>query len=274
VALEDGTERVLRVSPWAAREQVAAQVWTMAACAARGVPVPRVLAYDTEGRTFPEPYLLMERLHGVVLPRAGLDGRATRAVTVELGRQLSAIHTIAVAGFGPLKRTADGYRGRHGTLWDAIAAELDKWVMALGREVLPSALADKIRECLDRARTRGLFDSDGAVLVHRGFQFRNVLVAGGRLTGVLDFDKAEAGDPVRDFAVLYPGDVALLRQGYEEAEPGALGERFDERLDAYRILGSLERLWHDEAGGRAGQREQTHGAIHQLVAALSSGRAG
>ncbi|HET7767837.1 MAG TPA: phosphotransferase, partial [Chloroflexota bacterium] len=141
----------------------------------------------------------------------------------------------------------------------------------------PPGLCEAVRACLELVRTRGVLASVGpesAVLVHRDFQFRNVLAADGHLSGVLDFDKAEAGDPARDYAVLYPGDVALVREGYEERRLGALGERFRERLSVYRLLGALERLWHDEEAGRVSSRAQTYAEIRRLAAALSSEPAG
>ena len=268
VQLEGGAECVLRVSPASAREQVAAQVWALEECARRCVPVPRLLAHDVGGERVPDPFLVMERLRGVVAPRAGLDAVASRALFVELGRQLAAIHSVRVAGFGPLVHSGGGFRGRYGTLWEAIRAELRGWVSALG-PVLPPALAEEIGRSLEAAAGRGLFAADQAVLVHRDFQLRNVLVADGGLSGVLDFDKAEAGDPARDFAVLYPGDVVLVREGYEAVSPGALGERFAEKLIAYRLLGALERLWHDEVAGRTEPREQTLHSAERLMAALS-----
>ena len=270
VGMDDGSERVLRVSSPGTGERLAAQVWAMAASRACGALVPRVLAHDTEGRTFPDPYLLMERVPGVPPPRARPDRDATRKVTVEMGRQLAKIHSVRVDGFGPLERSGGDYRGRYGTMWGAVEAELERWVAAIGSEALPPALRDEVRVCLGRVRERGLFELERPVLVHRDFQFRNVLVAEGRLSGIVDFDKVEAGDAARDFAVLYPGDVAVVREGYEEGRPGALGERFGERLRAYRLLGSLERLWHDEAAGRESAREQTHADIRRLVAALTS----
>jgi aminoglycoside phosphotransferase (APT) family kinase protein len=266
VSLAGGDECVLRISPVAAREQMAAQVWAMEACAARGVLVPRVLAHDAALRTFSEPYLLMERLQRVPLPRAGLGGAAP-AITVELGTQLAAIHSVEMEGFGPLVRSGAAYAGRYRTLREAALAELDGRLAGLGAEALPAALAREVRRFLADAEERGVLDAERAVLVHRDFQFRNALAADGRLTGVLDFDKAEAGDPVRDFAVLYPGDVALVRRGYEARRPGVLGDGFEERLAVYRLFDALERRWHLQEAGREDGYERAHGVLRQVMAA-------
>jgi aminoglycoside phosphotransferase (APT) family kinase protein len=252
VTLEDGRECVLRISIPEACTQVAAQVWAMAACAARGVLVPRVLAHDTTLRTFPEPYMILERLPGAVLPRAGLDGRATQNATQELGRQLALIHSVQVTGFGPLEPLAGdlatAYRGTYDTLWPAIEAELTEWLHALGPEAAPPDLQDEIWTSLHHARARRLFDLVAASLIHRDFHFRNALAADGKLSGVLDFDKTEAGDPVRDFTIIRPGDVPLLRQGYERVRP--LDGRFQEKLALYRLISAIERLWHHPAPDR------------------------
>ena len=109
---------------------------------------------------------------------------------------------------------------------------------------------------------------NAASLIHRDFQFRNALVADGALSGVLDFDKVEAGDPVRDFAVLalfYPGDEARLRVGYDAHQPTEATATFEEKLIAYRMLAALEHLSTAYRGRHMGRLQEALAVLGRLV---------
>jgi hypothetical protein len=58
------------------------------------------------------------------------------------------------------------------------------------------------------ATVRTSLDLPTAVLAHGDFRFKNVLLEGGRVSAVLDFEMALAGDPALDLAWLLHSDSA------------------------------------------------------------------
>jgi aminoglycoside phosphotransferase (APT) family kinase protein len=156
-----------------------------------GVPVPAVVAapdFDASDGddALGGAWLVVERLEGETIPRKILrdpeyDG-ARRALTVQCGRALAAIHTIDPATVGGLP-PADPLR-------DPLPL-LD----ALG-EVRP-ALELGVR-WLAAHRSEGV----ATVTVHGDFRIGNLLVDSEGLRGVLDWELAHAGDPAEDIGWL------------------------------------------------------------------------
>jgi aminoglycoside phosphotransferase (APT) family kinase protein len=136
----------------------------MAAAAAAGIPVPRVLA---EGSWDNRPALLLSWMPGRLL-RDELERRPWRAwaLGVEFGRIQAAIHAVPV----PVALH------RHPVSWIEWA-EPD------------AALRDRLRR-----------SGDGEVLLHLDYHPANVLVEGGRVSAVLDWANARAGDRRADLA--------------------------------------------------------------------------
>jgi aminoglycoside phosphotransferase (APT) family kinase protein len=112
------------------------------------------------------------------------------------------------------------------------------------------------------ARAQALAECDGAVLCHNDFHPGNVLAdrdadGGWRLSGIVDFENAVAGDPLFDLAKALdytahecPSGRDPLAEGYGPLErPGAA-----EAVYAYRVYHKLELLnWFKSIGeGRFG----------------------
>lgn len=268
VRLADRAECVIRVSPREWGEALAAQVWAMRECAARGVPVPELLAFETASRALPEPYLIMRRLPGVVATRAGLSDAARLAMEEQFGGYLARIHSITPLGFGALVPRDGAYAGRCSSLLAYLREELAARCAALPAEALPVEAADRVRGCLERRQ--GSFVLGTASLVHRDYQFRNVLVSGGAVTGILDFENQAAADPVMDLVALYgrgrEADLQAVLRGYGPS-PAFAGD-FRGRLYAYALLGVLEALWwHWKLADRAAIAAD-HAELRSLEALL------
>ncbi len=141
------------------------EVAAMTAITAAGIPVPEIRA---EGIWRDRPVLLLSWMPGRPL-RDELRARPWRAwaLGMQFGRQQAAIHAVAAPA---------AVRG-HPTSWIAWA-EPD----------------DALRECLCEA-ARG-----PDVLLHLDFHPMNVLVAGGQISGVLDWANTRAGDSRADLA--------------------------------------------------------------------------
>ncbi|MFC5752307.1 phosphotransferase family protein [Actinomadura rugatobispora] len=182
-----GRALVLRRDPPASPDPaaMAREAALLAAAAAAGVPVPRLVDHGPD--LLGPPYLIMERLDGETIPRrllrdarfAGVRSRLAR----ELGAILARLHTIppgAVPGLpdgDPLEEIAARYDG-----------------FAEPRPAVELAL-----RWLDRHRPE---PSARRSVVHGDFRNGNLMVGEPGVRGVLDWELAHAGDPAEDLGWL------------------------------------------------------------------------
>ena len=180
------------------------EVAAMAAARSAGLPVPRVYA---EGIWHGRPVLHMSWMPGRPL-RDELRAHPwhARALGVEFGRSQAAVHAISL-------RTPS-----------ALLAHSTPWIAWANPD-------DALRDCL-RAAARG-----PDVLLHLDFHPMNVLVVDGRVSALLDWANARAGDPRADLA----RTASILR--FAPLDP-----------EVPRPLGSLLRRLF-VAGWRRGYRE-------------------
>ncbi len=184
------------------------------------VPVAEVLAHDTGRKALPRDFILMRRLPGGALSDAAVTQRSLGDVYRQVGRALAQVHNIT--------RDRYGYLGAH-----RVMEPQASWRAAF--EVMWNKLVDDIESCGGYSREEGalvrraleenldLFDYSGrARLLHMDIWAQNVLIDGeGRLTGLVDFDRALWGDPEIEFAVLdYCGvSVPGFWEGYGRERP-------------------------------------------------------
>jgi aminoglycoside phosphotransferase (APT) family kinase protein len=185
------------------------------------VPVAEILAFDTSRRKLPRNFILMRRLPGNTLSETPLSTASLGDVYEQVGRALARVHGI--------RRNRYGYLGAHKPM-----EPQNSWREAF--EVMWNKLIDDIERCGGYTRDEGklvrlslfnnlhLFDySEPARLLHMDIWAQNILVGGdGRLTGLVDFDRALWGDPEIEFAVLdYCGvSVPEFWNGYGQPRPG------------------------------------------------------
>ena len=177
------------------------------------IPVAEVYVYDDSRGIAPRPYIIMERLAGQPLSAArGVD---EGEVFGQVGEYLRQLHAI----------TADryGYIGEHRPM-----AAGDDWAGAF--EVMWNKLLDDVVECGGYSESeaavfrelfeqdRGIFDRQvAAALLHMDIWHENILVdEQGKVTGIVDWDRALWGDVEIEFAVLdYCGvSTAEFWRGY------------------------------------------------------------
>lgn len=217
VTTVDGQELVVRISRAGARH-FDAEHWARANCAARGVPVPRVLGAavraidDVELSCSVEERAPGETLD--ILTSAGeVDVELREEIVASAGESLAAIHTVQTKGWGPID---DHGRGAH---TDA-TTDL-RWLAGLVPGLRP--VARKHRLAFHHIEDAlGVIEaapgSDEPCLIHGDFGPKHVMVDQGRVTALLDFENAQGGEPFDDIAFWlygYRDDVAALRRGYE-----------------------------------------------------------
>ena len=183
---------VLRLPPPGARiagpADVLRQGRIMAALAAEGLPVPRIVTASGDPSVLDgRPFIVMERVTGApfdeVLPTVGSD--AVARATVACLRRLHAV---------PLERSGIGDEPAM-----PLSAEIDRWSALMQRGVAEltggsDALAQRLR---DRTPAEAR-----PVLVHGDYHYGNLLYRGAGVVAILDWEIAQVGQPLLDLATL------------------------------------------------------------------------
>ena len=196
-----------------------------------GVPAPEVLAtgpLEIDGAA--SAFILERRLPGVMLRDLILaEPGAVTSVLEELGEILAMIHEITVSGFGNLNAQlsapyetysawfVDVFVDRHLPSILSAVQDNDQAVGLLNRA---GELLVGHREILDRASPR---------LAHGDVSPTNVLVASGRISGIVDWEAAKGAPRANDFAWWTSGTVSLA----QPPDPDAI-------LAGYQRVTSLE----------------------------------
>jgi len=165
----------------------------MAALAATGVPVPRMLALCEDESVIGTPFYVMEHVAGRVFwdPRLlQIERPARAAYHDEMNRVLAALHTVdhEAAGLAGYGRTG-GYIARQVSRWS-------KQYQAAGVERIPAM--DRLIEWLPLHLPPG----DETAIVHGDFRLDNAIFhpSEPRVLAILDWELSTLGHPLSDFA--------------------------------------------------------------------------
>ena len=213
-----------------------------------GVPVPRVLLADDTKSIIGLNFVLMNKLDGAVLRtlEPALPETELFSAYSQMGQVLRQIHRIAMQSFGYIG--PNGVWAAHASNRAYMSSQFETKLAEFAERGGDSALGDRLRAVVIE-RTYLLDACATAHLCHYDFHSGNILAESKdgslRVSGVLDFESAIAGDPLMDIAkALYyftPEDEpkkAGLLAGYGAFDRG----NWQEALDLYRLYASLE-LW-------------------------------
>jgi aminoglycoside phosphotransferase (APT) family kinase protein len=166
------------------------------------VPVPAVLAHDFSHAEIDRDYLLMERQPGTpIFHLGGLTQDTLDDILHQVGRCLRQVHEIGGDQYGyvgehrPMEPKPDWPSAFH-VMWHKLLDDIER-CGGFGHDE-----ANRMRRLLDRYIE--VFDRPvPASLLHMDVWAENILAdESGRLTGLIDWDRACWGDPEIEFAVL------------------------------------------------------------------------
>lgn len=193
-----------------------------------GVPAPEVLALHPGGEEI-APYILMRHVGGV--PVDPIDPTLR-----DVGIHLRAVHDIELTGFGALESSGPQLIGTRPS-WAQWAREgVDGLAPVVTAGLLPIELLSAIETRVAR-HTDVLAGIPEARLLHGDVHPRHVYADAGRLTGIIDWGDAIAGDPLFDLGRILRADaqsLSLILEGY-----GGLDYRGDDlrrRLHLYAVV--------------------------------------
>jgi aminoglycoside phosphotransferase (APT) family kinase protein len=171
------------------------EAWAANTARAAGLPVPEVRHVDLTRTRLPVDLEIIEAAPGVPLADAPAP-----VPLAALGRAVRRLHEVAMAGFGLLLPDGSGPpRGACDSWPEFLCTNLEAHVAACRHDgALTAAEAADALAC-HRDAEAGLGAHSGALL-HGDLANRNVLIADGRLSAVLDWEDSLAGDPIFDVA--------------------------------------------------------------------------
>ncbi|MBN1657400.1 MAG: aminoglycoside phosphotransferase family protein [Anaerolineae bacterium] len=231
-----------------------------------GLPVPQLVASHEQFAALDGRVVrLFEQVEGYTLAAPDGPGQAPPLVWTELGAAVRRLHTIRLDAFSS---RLDGSAPSFAT-WDTYLAyripqtrervRASHWLDDRALAPLWAAL---------QATTRRVAPTVFPTLTHRDLHVDNVLISpSGHLAAILDWDQAEAWDPVGDFFKLrwllfeeVPGAESAFVEGY--GSPAAIYPHLHERLHIVTALGLI--------GTIAGALPDEAVAVHRLRARLQS----
>ncbi len=211
-----------------------------------GISTPEIIAFEEGIDQTGRPVMVLRRVAGTDLERAGLPETASVPIYREVGRQIARLHAATGSRFAApagVPRDDDGDDPRllldplvaAGALDPATATWLRDWFDRLAPYV-PSALA--------------------VVLIHGDLAPRNLLVdpTSGAFLALIDWGDAALADPAMDFAKLPLAMLPTVLEGYL-----GHGDWDDDQLRLWQARAFRYQLhW---AAAAIGRREPKSGAL-------------
>ena len=273
VLTTDGTALVVRLVRVGEGARFAGAVYWHERLAPLGVPLPRLIAHDAAPAQGDFPYMIIERLPGTDLGVVYPDLTATQKQG--LARQIVAIQRAAATlpdgpGFGYARSYAD-------SLHRSWAAVLRANLAQSRRAIERAALVDPrvVERVTAKLPTYDLYLA--RVQPHLFLDdttTKNVLIAGGRLSGIVDVDVVCFGDrlltpALTQMALLSRGhDTDYIRSWCDELDLSGEQERILTLYTAHFCVGFLAEL------GQPFNKEVAEtieaGTVERLLAILDS----
>jgi len=227
--------------------------WAIEQAAKAGVPVPRVLLVESlqlEDRSV--GISVEERLPGIPLDELAMHTSDDELADIlqRAGALLSLVHSVITEGFGEVDKLG---RGEHASICGIFSQE-----NLSERVLLAAARSASLNPNLLRRALHILHDFPKSYppvsprLLHGDFGPKHILVESGKITGIIDFENAGSGDPVREFANWqfffedrYP--MESLKRGY--TDKSVFGDDFERRFFVWRLVIGLSSLSYYLAEG-------------------------
>ncbi len=163
-------------------------------------PVPCPYLYEPDAAAVGAPFLIMERLAGAPLLRLGGFAGAVRTFTVAFlpfVRLHARLHRMDPGAAGITELDPALGRGENAAVRPAL---LDRTLATIAARVEQGPLA-WLGPALQWARTESVrFSNSASSVLHMDYHPLNVLVAGARISGIIDWVNAEGGDRHLDVA--------------------------------------------------------------------------
>jgi aminoglycoside phosphotransferase (APT) family kinase protein len=266
--------RVLKIAADAGGSSVAKEVWLRGLLEKQGLPVARLERADTQGTLFGRAYFITASAGDGTVRDELVDRPATGGTwSSAMGHLLARIHELRFAVPGDL---------REGGVVPADPGLFFGQLQEAARRLADQDLLDAA--AVATFATARLPPSDAARLCHGDFQPVQCIVDGARISAVVDWEAAWAGDPLTDLALAEThlrvvagaraAEAFLLGYSGRRAIPGAYAE--DYRPVRLACLVGLLGTWLSQGAFSVEQarRASRVQALSRLFGSLARGPGG
>jgi aminoglycoside phosphotransferase (APT) family kinase protein len=177
-----------------------------------GVPIPHIYTYDPSCSLVPSEYFIMEYIVGTPLNKIkeSLSTEEKGNIEEQLGEYNRRINSIKGSNFGYF-HDSEGLKYS----WTEVFRRLLNDVLADGQDAgveLPVSYADIEIEI--EKRITALDEVTEPCLVHWDLWDGNIFIHEGKISGIVDFERAIWGEPLFEYYFGKFGDSSSFEEGY------------------------------------------------------------
>ena len=192
------------------------------------VNVPEVIHAEDYNATIGRPIMIEAEIKGLALSKSSLTRETLEKIAIQAGRDLARLNTLAVAGFGWIKRDREQANGMRGQ-WPSYRAFALEYRQAdlvyLKEHVFTGQESLQLEHVL--ARYDSWLDVEQGYLAHGDFDTTHVFQDQDCYTGIIDFGEVRSTNRWYDLAHFRIRDGAFppyrlfsaLERGYAEIMP-------------------------------------------------------
>jgi aminoglycoside phosphotransferase (APT) family kinase protein len=179
-----------------------------------GLPVPGILYYDNTGSICDADYFFMDKIEGenfFNLKNQGLiPFEQQNAIYHEIGRYNNELNRIKGTSFGYM-----GLPEKQGPDWKSVFLDMVEEVLKDGEriEISLGVGYDEVRSLIDKGSFT-LSQVKEPSFVHWDLWDGNVFVKDGKITGIIDFERALWADPLMEFYFRGHINIKEFYEGY------------------------------------------------------------
>ena len=248
VTTRDGQRVIVRIH-WYESPYFESEQWALARCAQHDLPTPRILLvqHHMPGGT-PRSICVETRLEGVTL-RSFLTAETrpqdqARRLLSEAGGLLARVHTVPTVGFGRINALGVALAPS----WEAYIRRTSPDLIRRAAQNVGIVAQDVTDACRLSQEYQRMWAHTQPCLLHGDLSLQHLMVHQDHISGMIDFEFPESGDPAMDLAYWGYWDafhgssfpVEWLLEGYHQHTP--IDAAFRLRLAGSRLQLSLDKL--------------------------------
>ncbi len=223
-------------------EQARQRTWEKAAglytlLEQQGIPSARVLAVEEEDGVYTSAQEKLPGTSAGVRVRKGMtivdQWAVPRNLFSDIEKMLAKLHSTHVAGYGWIVADAGSIRGAYKT-WEAfLENEINFWLATI--RPLDPDITERAERYFFPLSKHPQFTGPASLVHNDMTNPSNILVNEGKITGIVDWEWALAGDPAMEFEFnnQYPLDDYFAARGIKSSEERA---DFRRRIEFYKPL--------------------------------------
>ncbi len=166
------------------------------------IPVPKVIAFNPNPKNIGHPTMIMSGALGKSIGQADLSPEQGDVVYEEVGRTLHSINEFQLEGFGPLEISNGQPRGR----FNSYKEQCEFWGININKAIdfliknnlLSKEEIEKLQRIFLEISSQNI---SKAQLLHRDMHLGHIFTDGKKITGIIDLERMQAGDPRYDIAM-------------------------------------------------------------------------